>query len=131
MKITKKQFQFDGIDYEFLGVHDEHIFKQVPWYEQKLLEYIQGLGLRGVYIDVGGNIGNHSLFFLNHCPSTKLYVFEPEPLCYNILEGNLNVNARGKYTSFNYAVWDKEALLNLVRFESYKNTGLSREEENK
>jgi FkbM family methyltransferase len=129
METVSKVFQEDGIDYEFFGIEGEHIFKQVPWYERKLLDYIRGLNLQGEYIDVGGNIGNHSLFFLNHCPSTKVYIFEPEDLCYSILETNLKGNTKKEYESFNCAAWDKEAVLKLVRFESTNNTGLSHVEE--
>jgi FkbM family methyltransferase len=128
MKTISKSFQEDGVDYVFCGIEDEHIFKQVPWYERKLLEYIRDLNLKGEYIDVGGNIGNHSLYFLNHCPSTKLYVFEPESTCHTILETNLQLNTKKDYELVNCAIWDKKALLKLVKFESFKNTGLSRVE---
>lgn len=33
-------------------------------YEIHMLEYIRKLGIGGAYIDVGANIGNHTLFFL-------------------------------------------------------------------
>ena len=92
--IITKEFNYEDIEYKFHGCQDEHIFKQVPWYEIKLLEHIRDLNLNGVYIDVGGNIGNHSLYFLNHCNSTKLFIFEPEENCYMILEKNLKINSQ-------------------------------------
>lgn len=47
------------------------------FYEQPLLEYIRGLDLRGTYLDIGTNIGNHALFFAMFCPSDRVIGFEP------------------------------------------------------
>jgi FkbM family methyltransferase len=129
MKVTFKQFVYGDIEYQFYGASDEHIFKQIPWYEKILLKYISSLNLYGVYVDVGGNIGNHSLYFLNHCNSTFLYTFEPEEFCYTILRKNLRLNAKKKYKIYNQALWDKKVDLKLNRFQSFGNTGLSKVEE--
>jgi FkbM family methyltransferase len=124
--IVNKNFRFEDIEYTFFGIENEHIFKQIPWYEKGLLEYINNLNLNGVYVDVGGNIGNHSLYFLNHCKSTKLYVFEPEELCYNILNKNLTTNGKKEFIINNSAVWDKECRLKIIKYDSYNNMGMSK-----
>lgn len=129
MKTISKQFIYEDIKYQFYGASDEHIFKQIPWYEKILLNYIRSLNLRGVYVDIGGNIGNHSLYFLNHCNSTFLHTFEPEEFCYTILKKNLNLNTKKKYKIYNQALWDKKTNLKLNRFESFNNTGTSKVEE--
>lgn len=125
-KLTCKNFNFEKIDYEFYGIENEHIFKQIPWYEMSLLDYIKKLNLNGVYVDVGGNIGNHSLFFLNHCQSTKLYSFEPEEFCFGILNKNLTKNAQKEFILHKLAIWNRENNLKLIRFESFNNTGMSK-----
>lgn len=93
-EIINKKFNYDGIEYNFWGLPNEHIFKHIPWYEHGLLDILKDLNKEGVYVDVGGNIGNHSLYFLNHCKSTKLYVFEPEDFCFELLRKNLETNAK-------------------------------------
>lgn len=125
-KIIKKEFTYENIKYCFYGLPDEHIFKHIPWYEIELLKSIKNLNLEGVYIDVGGNIGNHSLYFLNHCKSTELFVFEPEDFCYNILNKNLKTNTLKKYSLYKLAVWNHKTNLKLIRFKNFNNTGISK-----
>lgn len=124
--VVIKNFKYDNFQYSFKGVENEHFFKQIPWYEQELLEYISNLNLNGVYVDVGGNIGNHSLFFANHCNSTKLYIFEPENFCFNILNENLSKSSKKQYVLRNIALWNKKDELNLIKYETYQNTGISK-----
>lgn len=128
-EIRVKKFNYEGIDYNFYGLPDEHIYKQIPWYELILLQYLKNFNKGGAYIDVGGNIGNHSVFFLNHCNSTKLYVFEPQDFCFEILKMNLEANTKKEFILNKLAVWDKKTDLKLIRFESYNNIGMSSVEE--
>jgi len=125
-ELTHKNFIFEEVCYEFYGMLNEHIFMQIPWYEHELLNYIKNLNLNGVYVDVGANIGNHSLFFLNHCKSTKLYCFEPENFCYETLNKNLIKNTEKEYVLNKLAIWNREANLMLIRFKSFNNTGMSK-----
>jgi FkbM family methyltransferase len=130
--IISKKFNYKNIKYNFHGLNDEHIFKQIPWYEEKLLDHIRKLNLNGVYIDVGGNIGNHSLYFLNHCKATKLFIFEPEENCYELLKKNLILNSiKKEYKLYNIAAWDYKTNLELIRYTSFNNMGISKVIENK
>lgn len=52
---------------------------QGQFYEQPLLDYVHSLDLRGTYLDIGTNIGNHALFFALFCPSDRVIGFEPVP----------------------------------------------------
>lgn len=52
-------------------------FSSNKFYEFDFLKYIESLNLEGEYLDIGGNIGNHTLFFSLFCRSTHTYVFEP------------------------------------------------------
>ena len=59
-------------------------------------------------LDVGGNIGNHSVFFSKFFK--KVYSFEPHPLIYNLLNfntANLNID------TFNYGLSNKNATLSI------------------
>lgn len=47
------------------------------FYEQDFLEHIRSLGRAGTYLDVGANVGNHSLFFARLCRASRVYAFEP------------------------------------------------------
>jgi FkbM family methyltransferase len=46
-------------------------------YEQPFLEAIRDLDRRGVYVDVGGHLGTHALWFATLCPSQHVHTFEP------------------------------------------------------
>lgn len=47
------------------------------WYEQEMLDYIRRLGISGNYLDVGANIGNHSVYFAVNTAAERVFAFEP------------------------------------------------------
>ena len=58
---------------------EDHIAKIIKasgdFYERELLSYLRLLGLRGeCAVDVGANIGNHSIFFLPRFWQRKLFL---------------------------------------------------------
>ena len=46
----------------------------------------------GVILDIGANIGNHTLFFCNEYNAKKVYCFEPVEKTFAILEENIRLN---------------------------------------
>jgi len=68
-------------------------FSKNSFYEQSFLDYIGSLNLRGVYLDIGGNVGNHALYFARFCKSTLVYTFEPLEKYQKYIEDNLKANA--------------------------------------
>jgi FkbM family methyltransferase len=125
---TIKRFIYENVEYNIQGFKDEHIFKQINdkgFYEKGLLEYIKNLNIYGVYIDVGANIGNHSLFFANHCNSKKVISFEPEVECFELLKYNTNTNSKKEILINNLGVWNTKEKLFIKKFPNYKNMGLS------
>jgi FkbM family methyltransferase len=62
------------------------------FYEAAMLNRIAELGREGVYVDVGANVGNHTAFFAQHCPSTSVHAFEPLDFVSAILAENVAVN---------------------------------------
>lgn len=58
-------------------------------YEEEVLEYVYGLGLSGHAVDVGANLGNHTLWFAVMC---GLRVTAFEPICHRQLKANVDLN---------------------------------------
>ncbi|MEP5728765.1 MAG: FkbM family methyltransferase [Sulfitobacter sp.] len=49
----------------------------------------------GTFIDIGSNIGNHSLFVAGFCQPKIIVPFEPNPLAYKLLLANVALNGFG------------------------------------
>ena len=81
-----------------------------PWqkgnfYEPGLLKTIYELGLRGTYVDIGMNVGNHSLYFAKVCNSDRVLAFEPFVEHIRRAEMLLELNdVREKVNIFNVAL---------------------------
>lgn len=60
------EFKYKCIPISILS-HDDHIGKWIftsrNFYEIGMLEFINELGIKGQCVDIGANIGNHSIFF--------------------------------------------------------------------
>lgn len=81
------------------GYHTEDsIFDRIvtreTFYEDKLLEKARSLNLEGVYVDIGANIGNHSIYFSRFCKSTVTYSFEIDETIFALLKKNMERNCR-------------------------------------
>ncbi len=59
-------------------------------------------------IDVGANIGNHSIFFKKCWPRAAVYSFEPQVYIFDQLERNLEINGLPLDGCFNVAVGNKK-----------------------
>lgn len=58
-----------------------------------MLKLIKGYVKRGMrVIDIGANIGNHTLFFLNECDVEFVTCFEPTAETFSILRKNIELN---------------------------------------
>lgn len=80
----------------FLPDPADHIQKTIletsTFYERELLEELRGRLLSpGIVIDVGANIGNHSLYFAQVL-GRKVMAFEPNDQAFSILKENIAVN---------------------------------------
>lgn len=63
------------------------------FYERDELDLIKRLSPPGkVFVDVGANIGNHSIFVSKFCSPSEVIVFEPNPKAIEILRINLALN---------------------------------------
>jgi FkbM family methyltransferase len=98
--------------YDIRGYHqDDHLLREMRkrngFYEQDLLIFLLGkLAPGGVIIDIGANIGNHSIFFANECEADHVIAVEPFPPLQRILARNLARNVdQGGYTIVCAAVY--------------------------
>ena len=73
-------------------------WKQGRFYEAELLHEIARLKRAGVYVDVGANFGNHSVFFNRFCPSERVISVEPFPEALVALQINLARHVKEKST---------------------------------
>jgi FkbM family methyltransferase len=97
-KEVKANIRYNLQSYCIRGLtNEDHIFQLLhttkTFYELDLLEEIKRRDLKGIYVDIGANIGNHTIFFSNHCPSTRVYSIEASPDIYKVLSRNCNENS--------------------------------------
>lgn len=113
---------------------DDHIARQIAkngsFYESELLEYLNiRIPHGGIYIDVGANIGNHSVFFGKFLADMVL-CFEPSDQLRPILERNLTVNHVRDYRIYGCALGASEKKGRLIIPQaSALNAGMTRVEE--
>ena len=96
-KIPEETFEYNGKKYTITGFnYDDDILKRIrkrhTFYEIEILEFIASRNMEGVYIDIGANIGNHTIFFCNECPSSRVISFECYDKVYDLLKANCERN---------------------------------------
>ncbi len=87
------------------------------FYENEMLEYIEALDLPGTYVDVGGYVGTHALFFATYCNADHVHTFEPRPTAHQHILANIAANTLGeRVTAHCIGLSDREESLE-VSFE--------------
>ena len=70
-----------------------------------------------VILDIGANIGNHTLYWAKERNAKKIYSFEPYPYSYRILQKNVEINdLENIVTTCPFGISDKEAKGSVVTF---------------
>lgn len=98
------------------------------FYEQSMLEYIRKHYRGGTFIDVGACIGNHTVFFANHCDAQVLSI-EPVQKSFEHLLDNVRLNELGKrVTALNIALSDMPKRGKMIPFapDGHNNVGMQR-----
>ncbi len=65
------------------------------FYEANLLQRLSDMAIvpaEGVIVDVGANIGNHTVFFGHFLEPRRLYCFEPQQVAFSTLTRNIELN---------------------------------------
>ena len=107
----------------------ETIIRTGSYYEECYLYYIKkAYGERiknGIVLDIGANIGNHSLFFALECGAKKVFAFEPVKYIFGILSKNIEINLLDKViTPYNMGVGAQKGRANIAE-EHYGNCGMT------
>lgn len=69
------------------------IYETSNFYEIAMLEDIKNrLSENNIIVDIGANIGNHTIFFSKICKAEKVYSFEPQKNIFEILKKNIELN---------------------------------------
>lgn len=91
-------FAFEGKSFKIYGVHEgDHIFSQIShhkrFYEGDFLKYFRFMvRQKGEILDIGANIGNHSIFF-SKVMGRQVSAFEPNDIAYQLLVKNIEENS--------------------------------------
>lgn len=93
------------------------------FYEQNMLEDIkERVGTNKVIVDIGANIGNHTVFFGKVCKAKKVFSFEPQKNIFKILSENIRVNKLDSIvTAYNKGIGEKHfhADVNVINSDNY------------
>lgn len=77
-----------------IWVHDNedlsnHIVRESDFFEIEILDFIKRhFPNHRIILDIGANIGNHTLYFSRFLKHTYIYAFEPVPENFEVLEKN-------------------------------------------
>lgn len=90
-------FHFEGRDYCFSTAGENDLIHQEflefgTFLEIPSLEVVRSRALRGVYFDIGANLGAHTVFFANHCAATKVVAFEGNLEMARLWNRNIRLN---------------------------------------
>ncbi len=95
------------------------ILRTGRFYEQKMLTYIQSLNKNGTYVDVGANIGNHTIFFAMFTDATQVVSYEPFQTAFEFLKRNIDNNELSdKVVAKNVAIGEKSGRCSLQQNDS-------------
>src|SRR5690606_20525994 len=91
-------FTFQDKTLSLKGVPSEYIFTQIcetgTFYEVELLDKIREIvaDREGLFVDVGANLGNHTVYFAQVL-GREVVAVEPEPMNASLLRDNVALNS--------------------------------------
>lgn len=92
-----------------------------------MLKDIKDKNLKGkIIIDIGANIGNHTIYFSKICKAKKVYSFEPQENIFEILSKNIQLNnLKNKIDAFNIGLAAKKSKGEIL-LEDKSNSGMAK-----
>lgn len=90
------------------------------FYERVELQYLRENYIRkgDVCLDIGANIGNHSIYFTKMCHASKVYAFEPVKSTFAILKKNISLNGEDtRIEASNVGISDRTKSARIAHFE--------------
>lgn len=92
----QSEFRYQNTDVAISGpIGDwitECISRTGTFYEREMLEAIAALNIKGTYVDVGSQIGNHAVFFAKFTQADLVITVEPNPASFKWLIRNIEQN---------------------------------------
>lgn len=86
------------------------------FFEIHMLDAISKLPYRrGLCLDIGANVGNHTVFFSRFCNFDEVWAYEPDPDSFKILKRNVGAHCKRTVRLFNIAIGDKKGTVSLIR----------------
>lgn len=104
------------------------IVERKKFFEQNLLvELLEFIPKKNaVILDIGANIGNHTLYWALLCNAAKIYSFEPIKSTYDILVKNIELNElKQKVNLFNVGLSDEKTSADIVCYYEDNIGGIS------
>jgi len=106
--------------------HIQSFWNKDKFYEEAMLNYIRKNYTKGVFLDVGANIGNHTLFVAAFCNPKKILSFEPVPDFFEHLRENIKINKLKNVTALNVALGSKKENKKIFIFDRERNIGAAK-----
>lgn len=130
IKQVRKVFKINNFYADlFIDTHDFSNIGQVidPEWEENLFEYYKKIDLDKIFfIDLGGNIGCHSLFFLKYMKFDKISYVEPNKKCFELFNKSLSIQNSSKIENvlpINKAIAEKNGTSSLKFFKNNSGSG--------
>ena len=106
------KLKYRNLTFSFDGGYSGNVMKTIEkgnFYEQRMLQYIENLDLKhSTIVDIGANIGNHSIYLATFIESVEVLAIEPHPKNYSVLVKNIKNNKlENKIKPYNLAIGDK------------------------
>lgn len=121
---------FDNV--KVTGIAGEYVFESIKkrqnYYEMDLLEkWTTYISSARCILDIGANLGNHTIYWGKHTHAEKIYSFEPYGVNFELLNNNVKNNSLGNVITVNKGVGEKCGYTSIENFDesNYGATTLS------
>lgn len=105
--IHNSKFYLPNYDIDLI---QKWMYSTHSYFEEDFLKSLDDyLDNNAVIIDIGANIGNHTLFWANEKNAKKIYAIEPVPYIFKILKKNIKINnLEDRVKLYNVGLADKK-----------------------
>ena len=142
MKKNGSVYSFDNVKTKFYlpYMKTDHIQREIflkkDYFETEMLNYIfnkwkgccklKDVVKKEVTLDIGANIGNHTMYFLNECAGRFVYCFEPVKSTFDMLKKNIEINQLDERVKlFNVGIGQYESKASIC-YSRENNTGYTK-----
>lgn len=115
-----KTTAFDNV--VIAGYETDYVFQRIAhgcdYYEGDILrKWTALLGKPQYIVDVGANLGNHTVYWAKHLDVKGIFSFEPFPENYRMLQQNVRENHLDCVTTINLAVGESAGRVEVLAFD--------------